>query len=147
MVRQAFDLLGHPLPDEALQGLDNPGVQAAPPLLQEAFVGHLMGQGVLEGVFDLGEEARLIQELGGLQMREAQADLSPEEIEEQNEGFLRWRDCMIERGWKIGEPKPDSEGRLFSFGGGGGSQLKIEPPPGEDLMGSEDMQACSEEAQ
>ncbi len=33
-----------------------------------------MGERMLEGIFDLGEEARLIEELGGLQMREAQAE-------------------------------------------------------------------------
>ena len=33
-----------------------------------------MGEGVLEGVLDLGEEAGLVEELGGLQMREAQAE-------------------------------------------------------------------------
>ena len=71
MVRQAFDLLGHPVPGERLQGLDNAGVQHPPPLLQQAAVGHLVGEGVLEGVLALGEEARLVEELGGLQVREA----------------------------------------------------------------------------
>ena len=50
MVRQAFDLLGHPVPGERLQGLDNAGMQRPPPLLQQLSVGHLVGQGVLEGV-------------------------------------------------------------------------------------------------
>ena len=78
-------------------------------------------------------------------MQKDQADMTPEEIEEQNEGYLRWRDCMIGKGWKIGEPTPDAEGRLFSFSGGRTPQ--IEPPPGKDLLGDSDMQECAEEAQ
>ena len=42
-----------------------------PPLLEQATVGHLVGQGMLEGVDTLGEEVRLIEELGGLEVREA----------------------------------------------------------------------------
>ena len=67
MVGQAFDLLGHPVPGERLQGLDDAGMQRPPPLLQEAAVGHLVGEGVLEGVLVLGKEPRLVQELGRLQ--------------------------------------------------------------------------------
>ena len=71
MVRQAFDLLGRPVPGERLQGLDDAGVQHPPPLLQETAVGHLVRQGVLEGVLTLGEEPRFVEELGRLEMREA----------------------------------------------------------------------------
>ena len=66
MVRQAFDLLGHPVGRERLKGLDNPGMQHPPPLLEEAAVGHLMRQGMLEGIYRLGKQARLIEKLGGL---------------------------------------------------------------------------------
>ena len=71
MVRQAFDLLGHPVPGEGLQGLDNARVQRPPSLLQEASVCHLVGQGVLEGVLALGKEPCLVEELGRLEVREA----------------------------------------------------------------------------
>ena len=71
MVRQAFDLLGHPLGRERLEGLDQARVQPPPPLQQEAAVGHLVRQGMLEGVFRLGEQAGLIQELRRLQVRQA----------------------------------------------------------------------------
>ena len=74
MVGQPFDLLGQPVGIERLDGLDDAGVQRPPPLLQQAAVGHLVGEGVLEGVFELGEEARLVEELGGLQVGEAQAE-------------------------------------------------------------------------
>src|SRR4029450_4452399 len=42
-----------------------------PPLQQEAVVGHLVGESVLEGIGKVGEEARLIEELGRLQAGEA----------------------------------------------------------------------------
>jgi hypothetical protein len=71
MVRQTFDLLGRPLGREHLEGPDNTRVQHSPPLLQEAAVGHLVRQGMLEGVFLLGEQACLIQKLCRLQVRQA----------------------------------------------------------------------------
>ena len=61
--------------DRALDRLDDPGVQRAPPLLEQAAVGHLVGQRVLEGVLEVGEQARLVEELGGLQVGEAAAQL------------------------------------------------------------------------
>src|SRR4030095_16577577 len=42
-----------------------------PLCLQEAAVGHLVRQGMLESVFALGEQARLIEELGSLELRQA----------------------------------------------------------------------------
>ena len=51
MVGQPFHLLGQPVPGERLQGRDDAGVQRAPPLLEQHLVGHLLGEGVREGVF------------------------------------------------------------------------------------------------
>ena len=77
----------------------------------------------------------------------AQDNLTPAQIQAQNKGYLAWRDCMIGRGWGIPEPKPDSKGRLFSFGaGGGGSVPAFTPPPGQDLLTSSDLQACAAES-
>ena len=73
-MRQAFDLLDHPVPDERLEGLDNPGMECPSLFLEEAAVGHLLGEGMLEGVDQLGEQARLVQELGVLEMGETQAE-------------------------------------------------------------------------
>ena len=65
----------------------------------------------------------------------AQDNLTPAQIKQQNKGYLAWRDCMIGRGWGIPEPKPDSKGRLFSFGGGSGSSApNFTPPPGQDIL-------------
>ena len=71
MVRQAFDLLGHPLGREGLEGLDQSRVQHPPPLQQQAAIGYLVRQGVFEGVFRLGEQARLIQKFRRLQKCQA----------------------------------------------------------------------------
>ena len=46
------------------EGLDDPRVQGAPPLLEETAVGHFLREGVLEGVLALGKELGLVQELG-----------------------------------------------------------------------------------
>jgi hypothetical protein len=78
----------------------------------------------------------------------AQDNLTPDEIKQQNKGYLVWRECMIGRGWGIPEPKPDSKGRLFSFGAADGSSTpNFTPPPGQDLFSSPDLQECATEAQ
>jgi len=76
-------------------------------------------------------------------------DLTPAEIEDRNKGYLRWRSCMIDRGWKIPKPTPDADGKLFSIGGGGGNsgQPQIDPPPGKDLLSSKDLEECAAKAQ
>ena len=77
----------------------------------------------------------------------AQDNLTPAQIELQNKGYLAWRDCMIGRGWGIPEPKPDSKGRLFSFGAGGNAPTpNFTPPPGQDLLSSPDLTQCATEA-
>ena len=81
----------------------------------------------------------------------AQDNLTPAQIKVQNKGYLQWRDCMIGRGWGIPEPKPDSKGRLFSFGGGGGGGGApgggFTAPPGQDITSSPDVSACASQAQ
>jgi hypothetical protein len=59
MMRQTFDLLGHPVPGECLEAFDNAGMQRPPPLLEQTPIGHLVRQGMLEGVFRLRKEARV----------------------------------------------------------------------------------------
>ena len=51
------------------------GVERAPALLDHAAVGHLVGEGVLERVLEVGKEARLVQELRRLQLREGAPQL------------------------------------------------------------------------
>ena len=55
---------------ERLEDLDDPGVEGAAPLLEQARVGYLLGERVLEGVLQIREEGGLVQELGGLEATE-----------------------------------------------------------------------------
>jgi hypothetical protein len=47
----------------------NLGVEGAAPFLEQATIGHFVGQRVLEGVGMLRKEASLVQELGRLEVR------------------------------------------------------------------------------
>jgi hypothetical protein len=71
MVGQTFDLLRQAVAGERFQGLDDLRVQRPPSLLEQTPIRHLVRQGVLEGVLTLREEARLIQELGCLEVCQA----------------------------------------------------------------------------
>src|SRR4029450_9348352 len=51
------------------------GMKHPPPLLEETAVGHFLSEGVFKGVDQLGEQTRLVQELGVLAIRETQAEL------------------------------------------------------------------------
>jgi hypothetical protein len=77
-----------------------------------------------------------------------EADLTPAEIKKRNKGYLKWRQCMINRDWKIPKPTPDAQGRLFSFSqAANGSAKPPEPPPGKDIFTSNDIQECAAKAQ
>jgi hypothetical protein len=70
-MRQAFNLLGQAVGSEVFESLQDARMQPPSPLLEEAAIRHLMGQGVLEGILALWVEARLVQELRRLQLRQA----------------------------------------------------------------------------
>jgi hypothetical protein len=72
----------------------------------------------------------------------AQDNLTPTQVLDENKIYIKWRACMISRGWGVPEPKPDSKGALFSFGIGGGGGPQLTPPPGESLLTSPDIEAC-----
>jgi len=71
----------------------------------------------------------------------ANDNLTPAEIQQRNKAYLKWRTCMIGRGWKIADPVPDAQGRLFAFGANSGNQ--IQAPPGKDVLSSPDVQDCA----
>lgn len=73
----------------------------------------------------------------------AQADLTPEEVEEQNRSFLAVRECLVGRGWIIPEPVPNENGLLF---GGIQQSQQWEPPAGETLIDSDDIAECVADA-
>ena len=72
----------------------------------------------------------------------AQDDLTPKQVANENKIYIKWRVCMIGRGWVVPPPKPDAKGALLSFGASGGSGPQLTPPPGESLLSSPDIQAC-----
>jgi len=71
MVGQTFDLFGNASGIQGLEHLHNPSMKRPTPLLQKTAVGHLVGEGVLEGVDKLRKEACLVEELGRLEVRQA----------------------------------------------------------------------------
>ena len=77
----------------------------------------------------------------------AQDNLTPSQVESENKAYLRWRTCMIGRGWQIPKPTPNAKGLLFSFGGTSGGSSGFVPPPGQSLFSSSDLQQCATLAQ
>ncbi len=67
MVGETVDVFGGTIAVESLDGFDDPGVQLAAPALEDAPVRYLVGESVLEGVFDLWKQAGLVKELTGLE--------------------------------------------------------------------------------
>jgi len=93
----------------------------------------------LKSLTTCAAQSNIVQALKSEQT--AQDDLTPKQVANENKIYLKWRTCMIARGWGVPEPKPDAKGALFSFGtGGGGPQLT--PPPGQSLLSSPDVEAC-----
>ena len=64
---EAVDLLGQSVGIQPLHRIHDARVERASPLLEEAPVGHLVGEGMLERVLEVGEEPRLVEELSGLE--------------------------------------------------------------------------------
>ncbi len=93
-------------------------------------------------------QSNILQALKNAQT--AQDNLTTKQIAIENKAYLKWRTCMIGRGWGIPQPAPDSKGRLFSFGGattGGANGLNFTPPAGQTLLSSHDLQQCAATAE
>ena len=101
--------------------------------------------GYLKNLSTCAARSNILKALKDVQA--AQDNLTPAQIQTQNQGFLKWRDCMIARGWGIPTPKPDSKGRLFSFGNTTGGALQFTPPPGQDILTSKDVSDCAAQVQ
>ena len=71
---EQIELLVPEIGDGGLQGFRDLLVIGPPFLLGEALVGHLPCEGVLEGVLEVGEEIRVVEELRGLEPGEAATD-------------------------------------------------------------------------
>jgi hypothetical protein len=100
----------------------------------------------LKSLTTCAAQSHIVQALKDFQS--AQNNMTPAQIQQQNKGYLAWRQCMIGRGWQIPEPKPDAQGRLFSItGSGGGTGPQLTPPPGQDVLTSSDIRDCAAQTQ
>lgn len=67
------------------------------------------------------------------------AELTPEEIEERNEAYFVFEDCLKSKGWDPGDPVPDQYGVLGPDGGNFGAPDGVDDP----LV---DIRECASEA-
>src|SRR5262245_53111256 len=84
MVGESLGVLLQALAGRPLDRFDDLRVERAAALLQEAAVRDLVRERMLERVLDLGEESRLVQELGGLQPCQTLAQLALAQV---SDGF------------------------------------------------------------
>jgi hypothetical protein len=89
-------------------------------------------------------QSNILQALKAVQT--AQNNLTPSQVKTENQQYLKWRTCMIARGWGIPQPTPNSKGLLFSFNTASAA-TSFKPPPGQSLLSSPDLQACAAKAQ
>jgi hypothetical protein len=101
--------------------------------------------GYLKNLTTCAAQSHIVQALKDFQT--AQNNQTPDQIKQSNAGYLKWRDCMVGRGWQIPQPKPDAQGRLFSISGSGGGGPQLTPPPGQDIFNSSDIRECAAQAQ
>jgi hypothetical protein len=90
-------------------------------------------------------QSHIVQALKDFQA--AQDKLTPQQIQQENKDYLRWRTCMIGRGWQVPKPVPDSQGRLFSLGSSGANGPQLVPPAGQSVLDSPDIQDCVKQSQ
>src|SRR5262249_50201438 len=74
MMTQTVGVFAEPIGIQALDAVHDFAMEATPPVVEQAAVGDLVGEGMLERVLEIREEMRLIEELGGLEMTEAVAE-------------------------------------------------------------------------
>ncbi|HVC71478.1 MAG TPA: hypothetical protein VNC61_14580 [Acidimicrobiales bacterium] len=99
----------------------------------------------LKSLTTCAAQSNIVQALKSEQT--AQDDLTPKQVANENKIYLKWRTCMIARGWGVPPPKPDAKGALFSFGSAGSGGPSLTPPQGQSLLSSPDIQACISLAQ
>jgi hypothetical protein len=74
VVSEPLDLLGKSLPGESLDCFDNPSMHGPAAFLEQSPVGDLVRERVFEGIFEIGKQPYLVEELRGLEMAEAVPD-------------------------------------------------------------------------
>ena len=98
----------------------------------------------LKSLTTCAAQSNILQALKSEQ--DAQSNLTLSQIRTENKEYLKWRTCMIGKGWQIPTPTPNAQGLLFSFGGtsgAGASVAGIVPPPGKSILSTSDMQTCA----
>ena len=99
----------------------------------------------LKSLATCAAQSNIVQALKAEQS--AQDNLTPKQVKVENQDYLKWRTCMIGRGWQIPTPTPNAKGLLFSFGATGGDSAQFKPPPGQSVLSSPDLAACAAKAQ
>src|SRR5215475_4831793 len=99
MVGEPFDVLLEPPGVKPLEGSGNASVQFTALWLKKIAVDHLVGEGVGEGVFEIGKEALLVHKFGRLEMGEPATQ----------DGLVSLRDLAQQTKWHVG---PDDRGGL-----------------------------------
>src|SRR2546425_11650402 len=70
MVAEPLDVFCLPFRIQLFDRADDLGMERAAPLMKQAAERNIMGQGMLERVFELREQTGFVEELGGLEVRE-----------------------------------------------------------------------------
>src|SRR5437867_3572850 len=75
MVRELFRSLSEAVRIESFDHIDDPSMKRTAPLVEETAVRDLVRERMLEGVLEVREQTRLIEELGGLEVSKTPAEL------------------------------------------------------------------------
>jgi hypothetical protein len=68
VIRQPLRVLDETARIVALHDYNESRMELATAILEDAAIGDFVGEGVLKGVLEVGEEARLVEEFGGLKV-------------------------------------------------------------------------------
>lgn len=125
----AVTIFNQCLDDEGYEFIGAPG--------QDGAAADEFEQGYLQALGACAAESNIVASLQAF--GEAQANLTPEEIAENNFGLPTFKACMEGLGWTVAELVPDERGALgFGVGAGGG----LTPPDGQDALDLDDVNTC-----
>src|SRR5215472_1076945 len=113
-------------------------MERASPPLEEALVGHLVGEGVLEGIGQVGDEVHLVEELGRFEvsqtpaqlilaqlhdgLKESQRHLSADDGRRLQQVLLLWRRRSMREARLGSSPRSACSGSSAFSGGNGSSR-------------------------
>src|SRR5215472_8227876 len=86
-----LDLLTQAVGVKFFYGIDDTRVDIAAAFVQNPAVGDILGQGVLEGVLQVGKKLRRVEKLGSLQIVEQRA----------KPVFCQTRNCLQQGDWDV----------------------------------------------